>query len=150
LLVFESEQASAIARRIAVQQRRGGASRWSTSPRARTAQRSRRAAATSSCLAAVAGVVVTGAGAAVTGAAAVAGERCLVAMFAPRPLLTASVKTTVRSFQIAAAPFRGTRRSTSACQRCWRAATGLNRLAAALASRALRKLTAVTKLLARS
>lgn len=41
-------------------------------------------------LAAVAGVVVTGAGAAVTGAAAVAGERCLVAMFAPRPLLTSS------------------------------------------------------------
>ena len=108
-------------------------------------------------LAAVAGVIVTGAGAAVTGAgaavtgaAAVAGERCLVAMFAPRPLLTASVKTTVRSFQIAAAPFRGTRRSTSACQRCWRAAAGLNRLAATLASRALRKLTAVTKLLARS
>ena len=101
-------------------------------------------------LAAVAGVVVTGAGAAVTGAAAVAGERCLVAMFAPRPLLTASVKTTVRSFQIAAAPFRGTRRSTSACQRCWRAAAGLNRLAAALASRALRKLTAVTKLLVRA
>ena len=118
-------------------------------------------------LAAVAGVVVTGAGAAVTGAAAVkgaavtgvvagaaaagagaaavAGERCLVAMFAPRPLLTASVKTTVRSFQIAAAPFRGTRRSTSACQRCWRAAAGLNRLAAALASRALRKSTAVLK-----
>ena len=40
-------------------------------------------------LAAVAGVVVTGAGVAVAGAAAVAGERCLVAMFAPRPLLTA-------------------------------------------------------------
>ena len=101
-------------------------------------------------LAAVAGVVVTGAGAAVTGAAAVAGERCLVAMFAPRPLLTASVKTTVRSFQIAAAPFRRTRSCAASGSSLAGALRPVSRLLVGAPSSTAARLTAVTKLLVRA
>ena len=91
---------------------------------------------------------VTGAGAAgagavtgvVAGAAAVVGWRCVVAI-APRPLLTDGVKSVRCSVQTRCAVVSRTRTGRVLCQRCWDAAAGLNRPAAALASSPLRLFT---------